>query len=317
MVTAAEVLIHFLGICLWANEVPNDCGQKIILPQIVYRDPGAAVDRIAVPTAHHIGEPVAAPLHTQRRHIEDHVAVLIFPQSIYDTNVNWAKPTPLPSDPGYGYVKLDGERVRFLTGLPDQALKTGELYLPGLTGLCPTMGSLKAEYQPPYSGAAAVIDLPQGEAYACHTSVRVDSEVRLFASNIFTISASTMRARKEIRLKTDVMVPTELIVANVPVSCLSAEGCKKVEATSLAGVPHSRAYFEMATNVCDASLSDWTIPATSDQKVMCKVHFPYLGPGAGDLRIGHFAPRTNIPPSGGGTDPGEMANFECSNAKYP
>jgi hypothetical protein len=301
----AQVIIHFVGLCMFSNQVPNDCGQKVILPRLVYQYPTGPVDRVLPPTAHHFGEPVVAPSRVDPQpHVEDHVALLVFKMSSYIANVHWAVPTPLPGDPSYGYVKLDGDRIRILTGLPNQQpLLTSDLKLAPLKTLCPTMTDLNTNFQPPYTGAAAVVDLPQGKVSSCTSGYRVDTEVKLDVGPTFVISASTMRGRKEVRLRAPGNV--ELIVANIPVSCLSPTGCKTVDPTSLTGVSHVHAYYEMGAESasCNASVQAWFDNATEAEKPAseCSVGVPIAVGGV-------IFSKANKP---------VMMNFECSNTKWP
>jgi hypothetical protein len=308
VVTAAQVIIHFVGLCMFSNQVPNDCGQKVILPRLVYQDPTARAERVLAPSAHHIGEPVVVPGRLgPQPHVEDHVALLVFKMSSYLVNVNWGPPTPLPGDPSYGYVKLDGDRIRILSGLPDQQLETSGLKLPPLQTLCPSMTDLSANFQPPYTGAAAVVDLPQGTMNSCKAGARVDTEVNLNVAATFVISASTMRVRKEIRLRGPGNV--ELIVANVPVACLSPTGC--TPATGIAGVTHAHAYYEMGAQSasCNASVKAWYDNASLADKptTACSIVVPGAAGGYGMAEAAKGGPMSSP----------QMTNFECSNTKWP
>ena len=308
----AQVIIHFVGLCMFSNQVPNDDGLKVILPQVVYHDPRIVTEGMpaAAATAHHIGEPVVSIPIGPQRHVEDHIAILAFKTSSYIMNTNWAAPTPLPGDPTYGYVKLDGDRIRIETGLPDPKTGiAGNLKLPPLQTLCPTMATLAPGFQPPYAGAAAVVDLPQGTVNSCTAGMRVDTEVTLDVGGTFVISASTMRSRKEIRLRGNGAV--QLIVANIPASCLSAAGCTPVDPTSIAGVSHAHAYYAMGTQSasCNASVQAWYLSAPDGAKPTgaCVMTIPAAAGGSGMSEIGRLAVPART----------QATNFECSNTKWP
>jgi hypothetical protein len=306
----AQVIMQFVGLCMFSNQVPNDDGLKVILPQVVYHDPRIVTERMSMATAHHIGEPVVSVPNGPQRHVEDHIAIMAFKMSSYMTHVNWAAPTPLPGDPTYGYVKLDGDRLRIETGLPDPKVGIlGDLKLPPLKTLCPLMATLAPGFQPPYAGAAAVFDLPQGTVNSCSAGLRVDTEVKLDVGGTFVISASTMRSRKEIRFRGNGVV--ELIVANIPTSCLSAAGCTPVDPSSIAGVSHAHAYYAMGTQSasCNASVQAWFNSATAAEKpaAPCVMTIPAAAGGSGMAEVGKLAAPSST----------QATNFECSNTKWP
>ncbi|HXH38459.1 MAG TPA: hypothetical protein VNN08_07515, partial [Thermoanaerobaculia bacterium] len=203
------------------------------------------------------------------------------------------------------YVKLDGERIRFDSGIPNQAARLVHLQLPSLKALCPTMTSLNSNFEPPYSGAAAVFDLPQGNVSACMVARRrIDTEIGLESSGFLTISASTMRVRKEIKLKPDsTSGRITLIVANVPATCLTGT-CSTPSPKALDGVTHVHAYYAMGN--CQGttkSITTWAGGANSPQRPrnQCTVSVPDAAGGFGMSENGH----------------NHGADFECSNSSWP
>jgi hypothetical protein len=319
------VTIHFVGLALFSQMVPNDCGLKVILPQVAYSDPST---QIAMPMQMQSvaprgvavkpqgGNPIATgtgisgPIG-QAHHVEDHVALLVFPAAGYLPTSNWGAPTALPGDSSYLYVKLDGERIRFDAGNPSQGLVTN-LKLPQLKGYCPTLTSLNARFQPPYQGAAAVFDLPQGRVGGCNVAgKRIDTEVALDSSGFLTISASTTRVRKELRLR-PVAGSLNLIVANVPVSCLTPAGCAYPNPSALNGVSHVHAYYAMGdgSSASCTSVSDWI----SNNGALV-AHNPCamstLPRAAGGISLPDGILKTGVPPTTQGD------NFECSNSAWP
>jgi hypothetical protein len=317
MPSPISVFIHTVGIVLFSSQVPNDCGLKALVPLVAYTNPytdpriaraasssfqaGSSAKMATTPARwdHPIGP---AP------HVEDHVALLVFPATEYITNTNWSTPITLPGDPTYKYVKLDGERIRFETGLPNQASSLANLKLPSLHALCPSMHSLNANFQPPYFGAAAVFDLPQGNVNACLIpNKRIDTEIGLQSSGILTISASTMRVRKEIQLKPDSSGTIKLIVANVPVSCLTNGYCSAPNPSAINGVSHVHAYYAMGDGqMAGMNITDWVSSANQMPTNQCVVSIPNAAGGFG------MAGKTK----NGNPDP-MGADFECSNSAWP
>jgi hypothetical protein len=321
------VTIHFVGLALFSQMVPNDCGLKVILPQVAYSDPRTPMSASmqmqpaaprpapapAPPQSGNLiapGNLVPVPIG-QVHHVEDHVALLVFPAAGYLPTSNWGTPTTLPGDSSYLYVKLNGERIRFESGIPNQGLVTN-LKLPPLQGYCPSLTSLNARFQPPYDGAAAVFDLPQGNVGGCnYAGKRIDTEVALQSSGFLTISASTTRVRKEIRLK-PVAGSLNLIVANVPVSCLTPTGCAQPNPSALNGVSHVHAYYEMgegSTASC-MSVTDW-ISNHSALVAHNSCVMSSLPGAAGGISLPD-AKRNN-----GVLSAVQGDNFECSNSAWP
>jgi hypothetical protein len=286
MSTPIPIIVHFVGIALFSSQVPNDCGLKVILPKVVY-------------TA-----PKTAQAVKKTNHVEDHAAVLIFRTDSYVPGSSWGKPIPLPKTKGqtvsYEYVKLDGDRVRFDSGIDNQGLDFDRPQLPPLVALCPAMTTLDRRFQPPYNGAAAVFDLPQGAVKACIADARIDTEVKFNGDKTFVISASTMRKTKELRLK-PIGGKIELIVANVPVNCLKNGVCSPPSTTAMDGMSHVHAYYGMVSQntSCNKTIADWIATTTDIPTEHCSIVLPAAA--GGPVPQGHV----------------EMTDLECSNSRYP
>lgn len=342
MSSPASLIIHFVGLVLFSSQVPNDCGVKVILPQVVYSDLSARPDTSTpiqgIPKAtvdpSTSNKPTApktvgfVPI-AQAHHVEDHVALLVFPAAEYIPGTSWGtQPTALGTTP-YLYVKLDGERIRFNSGALNQAADIDNLELPGLRTLCPSARSLNANFQPPYRGAAAVFDLPEGKVNACIPGPRFDTEVTLDTNGQLIISASTIKTQKEIRLQ-PAGGTFELIVANVPVSCLANGHCSAPGPSALDNVTHVHAYYAMGNGQADSndneSIAQWIVqksqladpPVPSNPCVITDIPAAAGGFGmAGILQNpggSRMATPTHVNPP---PDPDRMTDFECSNSKWP
>lgn len=299
MPSSIPIIVHFVGLALFSSQVPNDCGLKVILPKVVYTAPKTA----AAATK---GKSAAA---SSSPHVEDHQAVLIFRTGSYVSSSTWGKPTLLPKNNAaagsYEYVKLDGDRVRFDSGVDNQGLDFNRPQLPPLGALCPSMTTLDRRFLPPYDGAAAVFDLSQGIVKGCNATTRIDTEVRFNGDGDLIISASTMKLKKELRLK-PVDGKVELIVANIPVNCLRNGVCSTPSATAINGISHVHAYYGMAgqSASCNKTISEWLTAATDNDAPTerCMIVLP---PAAGGPRPGHATAAV------------EMSDFECSNSQWP
>jgi hypothetical protein len=86
-------------------------------------------------------------------------------------------------------------------------------------------------------------------------------QMKAQSSCFLTISASTMRVPKEIRLKPSATTGKfELIVANVPVSCLTNGFCSPPAQNAMDSVTHVHAYYAMGDGqsaACNTSITTW------------------------------------------------------------
>ncbi|MGH9421937.1 MAG: hypothetical protein ACRD3J_18315, partial [Thermoanaerobaculia bacterium] len=269
MATPIPIIIHFVGLALFTSQVPNDCGLKAILPDVFYTAPKV------VKTA----QKGTAATHISPAHVENHQAVLVFPTKSYISSPGWGKPIPLPKTKGqtvaYEYIKLDGDRVRFDGGIDNQAPDFDQPQLPPLGALCSATTTLDRKFQPPYNGAAAVFDLPQGTVKGCNATTRIDTEVKLSGNGDFSVSASTMRLKKELRLK-PLGGKVELIVANIPVSCLKNGVCSPKSPAAVDGMSHVNAYYGMVSQTasCNKTIGDWIAVVGNVPTNTCQVSLP-------------------------------------------
>jgi len=290
-----EVLIVFVGLTLWSEKVPNDCGVKAILPRVVHQHT-ATMD--VVP------------------HVQDHQAALVFPADSLVSHREW-EPADLPTDPGFKFVLLDGEQVRFLThGAANEPARLDGLKLPKLEEqLCPGK-TLRAEFQAPYSGAAAVIALPQGAVHAClsvpaESQGRLDTQVKLQTDGTLVIAAITPNGTKELTLRP--RQPSgriELMVANLPASFFGEE---RIADNERAVLSHANAYYAMigasGDADCPLKIRDWW-----DQ--LDPVGIPLCGTGMFPaLRSTSMAGNATLPIDPSISTTG--ADFECSNNQWP
>lgn len=308
MINATEVFVFFVGLALWSEEVPNDCGVKAILPRVEHTTCGENV--------HH---PAASPSPVSLLPIQNHQAAIVFPgysfvrESSLLAQNGWGAPQELPGqdsaedDEKLLFVKLDGESVRFLTNGATNAPAdlTGLKLAHVREQLCPARSTLGPEYQPPYKGAAAVVALPGGTVQAClsvpdESVGRLDTRVNMKTNGTLDISGGN---EKKLRLKPrSPGEPIQLMIVNLPESFF--EG---TPATS-GGISHMNVYLAMAepsAAACTLSLRQW---------------WDQLDPAG--------IPLCNAAPSlvarGTSPEPGAMlsvlasaANFECSNSMWP
>jgi hypothetical protein len=348
--TPTQVLIHFVGLCLFTSQVPNDCGNHVILPQVIYTDPSSwiASDAASAPkpvvasTRQSNAKPAAAPAaqpavpgnapsdhpHVAATqigpavhfgpspHVEDHVAILAFPTASLAPGsvVNWGTPIALPNTGtlAYSYVKLDGDRVRFETNTNDNPIATlANVKLPPLQKLCGP-NALTSPFLPPYEGAAAIFDLPVGTLNACMAGQRVDTEVSLSSNGFLVISASTIKMTKEIRLKPGPSGRVDLIVANIPKSCLTG-ACTPKLTTAIDGVSHAHEYYAMvgANSAACSSVGAWISDPVNARLIPQSACVMSVPAAAGGLGMEEHLSKNTPPPTT------QVYNFECSNTQWP
>jgi hypothetical protein len=278
-ILAATLVVRVMGLATFTDQVPNDCGVHVIVPRVESHQHGK--------------QKAGAP------HVEEHKAMLVVPEQYYDTSSTW-KMAPIPAFKSYRYVELDGDQVRLLTNGTNQAASLEGLKLPSLQGCCAAAGkkkTLHSNFQAPYTGAAAVMDLSAGRISACAAAAkgdagyRYDTEIFFQHEGMATISGDTMKTKKEIRLKNlSGGKPAVVYLVNFP-TCFLTNDCKPKPASAPDGLSHVQAYYAMLqgdTSKCQASLRN------------C----PAAEPG-----------RCVTPPIAA-TVPQAMS-FECSNTKYP
>jgi hypothetical protein len=301
-----DVIIFFVGLTMWSDQIPNDCGVKAILPRVhTTMTPGATV-----------------PIHVQ-----DHVAAIIFHADSFVSQEGWDEvktlpagtttPTPpggtTPTPPAgvFKYVVLDGDPVRFVTnGDTSGPVDLSGLTVPGLKALCPARQRLTAGYKTPYYDAAAVVFLPAGTLRTClsvpeGSDGRLDTQLDLKTTGNLVIDASTMLHRKKLHLKPRPDGgPIEVMIANVPAPYY--HGDHTIRAKGAAdGMSHENAYYAMGepgTGSCTTLRDWWNELEDPDRIFLCNARiFAALTP---DPIL-----TTTLSTSG--------ANFECSNTRWP
>lgn len=224
--------------------------------------------------------------------------MLVIHSRHYDPASTWAM-TPIPAFPEYLYAKLDGDQIRVITDGANEPAKLTSLKLPALKGCCAPAGGakkLRPEFQAPYVGAAAVLDVPYGKVTACRAAAkgeqyRYDTEIFLNSRRTARISGDTMKERKEIRLRDlPVSKPGVVYLANMP-ACILDNNCVPKTAADRDGLAHVYAYYAMLqgdTSKCVGTMKKCPVPV---KPLKCKTPM-FAG--------------------------GMMAfTFECSNTKYP
>jgi hypothetical protein len=328
-------VIFFVGLTVFTNSIQNDCGVKAILPRVVYNSPFT-------------GTPIPHRLHSSARpqqliaqaggrgrfggllvleevqHVEDHEAVLVFPTASYHPSSNWGAPEVVKrngTNTTYSFVRLDGDYVRFISNSaiiptcnqPPTTLPASVKLPPLRNAVCPAkMQSLRSEYLPPYTGAAAVFDLPQGTLESCLSTPsankrRLDTKLTLTSPGpYFVVSASTMKTRKELRLKANSAGFVELMVTNLPKRYLAGD-TTELSTSAMNGLKHDNAYYAMgatANGSCNTSLEGWfNSLATNQVPPNCQLN------GLG-LKLMAGAPGQIL-------DKVAAASFECSNTQWP
>jgi hypothetical protein len=328
--STVPVLIHFLGLCVFSSHIPGDPGQKVILPAVVYTDPRSIATKnlpaqrtgrvTPVPPsahgrvtgdstmAHSIWDPVP--------HVEDHVAIMMFPTASADPSSDWGGPPIVLPNTSYSYVKLTGDHLQLAasTALPD----LDPLRLPHLRDdLCNKMTALNARFQPPaYTGAAAVVALPPGAIRACLPTGnnRVDTEATLNSAGDLVILANTGGVQKVLRL-TPLGGRVTLVIANIPVSCLSGV-CGSPQSSAINGVAHVQAYYGMGvgSTSCNSLIATWYSQRAGSPQQPLGCSMASLPFGAGHNKVVVARAGTG---SGGVYPTTQMSNFECSNSQWP
>lgn len=325
-----SVVIYFVGLTVFTNQIDTDLGVKAILPRVIYKSPisterhqhtslrpqyqmaqiGGRVSRDAL----------AAPLFDVK-HVEDHEAVLVFPTSSYHPSSTWGTPGVIlnanQTKSQWSYVRLDSDLVRFVSNSPAMNDMTGVAKLPKLrTELCGTkMQTLRNDYQPPYTGAAGVFDITRGTLQSCKSAIpntnsafRLDTRLLLTAPSapFFVVSASTSKIRKELRLKPS-NGTVELLVANVPKRYLQGS-MGGVDPAALNGMSHDQAIFSMGagSGTCK-SLAEWL--QDNDTSLMNVPDCAWSSLPAWKTASGSA---DSAAPEGI-----MMSSFECSNTQWP
>lgn len=280
----AAVVVQIVGLAVLRDE-PQLGGMHVVLPTVV----------------------------TESTHVESHAAILVFKDADRVNHENqWPSHEFKPS-PGYSYVTLKGERIRFIVNGANAPAKI-PAELPHLKESCARMEELSEGYQPPaYGAATAVVLLPKGNASACRTTSdvngRIDTRVKMVNTGNFQVAA----CNKIITLRDRAVVS----IVNAPTAWI--EGAKSTLASSF---PHFNAYFAMAPP-----------PSALEPRKTCTLFRPakvdtctpldLYGPFKPDAPVAiHHLIAAAAPPVPPDTpDPRRhgvpMATFECSNTQWP
>jgi hypothetical protein len=303
-----HVVILFVGLTLWSQQIPNDCGVKAILPRVEHTTHAGSAHGLAT-----------SPSPVSLLPVQKHRAAIVFPRYSFRSQNGWGAPTELPEQnltdesEKLLFVPLDGDSLRFDTN--------GAANVPAnLTGmrlarvqeqLCPAKNTLRAEFQPPhYSGAAAVVALPEGTLQAClsvpaESLGRLDTRVAMKTIDTLRIFGGTMSNQKELCLQPrSAGQPIQLMIVNVPESFF--EGTPP--APEADGVSHMNVYLDMAEpggSACTVSLRQWWDQLDPDGIPLCSPAASLSARGA--LTVPDVMLRVGT--SG--------ANFECSNTQWP
>jgi hypothetical protein len=341
---------------VFSSQIPNDCGVKAILPRVVdpnirttepnhhsflRREPfliaqaeprtlgvqrrnGVPAIRIPAPPLQE-GTVIGGILNHDIKHVEAHDAVLVFQTASYHPSSNWGPPEVIKKPDGtvtpYSFVRLDGDRVRFQAANSTPPLTDiANLVAPRLANeLCPArVQSLGHSYLPPYSGAAAVFDLPQGLLNSCRSPTpsgdfRFDTKLVVDASgSYFVVSASTMTVRKELRLRRPTSGRLELLVGNVPKRTLKGD-FTQLSSNLPNGMAHDQAYYSMGavgSGACSMTFQQWYLTIGKNYSPLpCSMS----GAPLGKPMPGSTVPVVLSPPILDVV----AASFECSNTLWP
>jgi hypothetical protein len=299
MSASQQVVIHFIGLVMWTASVTNDPGLHAILPRV---HPSVVLDT----SGHHETHRIAA-FET----IQKHTALLLFPQSaVVASQSTWktqriADPQFLqPALHGYHQVALAGEQLTFLPSAPNPVPAAMPTNIPKFS--CPSQPPLVAGFQWPYSEAAAVVDVPEGELSVCEAQNvapgRVDARLTLETGNTLTVIGSRSGSVKTLVLNTS--APLTIYVVNVPFARI-------LDPTTFneIGDKHYYAYWAM---VGHDKTSNCSGPPTRQGSV---------GPCGGNPPVFFRRPKPGTKPSRTdrhiGTNSAETANSECSNTGWP
>ncbi len=335
---ATQVVIHFIGIVLFSTEVTNDPGLHAILPAIrqdFHQPPIGRLPQSVSADGASSASPGAAPDHSSA-HVEPHVAMLIFHQDLILNESQWPTLAVVSKFPektslaAYRYVELTGEHIAFVV----DSHRNGQATLPpNMPRFSCGKTRLAKGYQWPYSDAAAMVDIPEGELSVCDAGTiapgRMDTRLLLDTSGTLTVVAAKSGRVNTLVLRTTAN-PT-IYMANVPLPRV------KGALGATADAPHFQAYFDMLdrgrTTVCTGKpLARKGAPAVAG--CVTRPVFRTLDPALAGADGGFSPPHRVVRAHGGVRPPVQpplplsagqyhpmgimfMANAECSNTQWP
>ena len=246
----ATLVVRLVGLLLVSNQILPDGGFGAIAPRIpcptrMEQKADKNIELLDM-TAEEAMNAVG---------VEEHVAMLVIPKKDYLANVGW-KPSTLETMPDHYYVKLNGERIRFIStasgGKTQQAstrvmrgrLSTEsraqpdiELGVPHIQQSCCADPTLRPEYLfPTYRLDAAVFDFSNGSPRACALSGgRIDTVVDIDNEGAVIIEATIEEGKKSITVRGT----AQLLATNLPTDSMTGiRTCKANHA-------HNAAYAAM------------------------------------------------------------------------
>jgi len=217
-----EGTLHFAGLVMFTTHANRDHISLRSVQTAARESVIAILPRVAsLPHKHaspsaYTATPAAAP-GSNFTGVEPHIAVMAFqPGAFVGTPQNWTVVTPLPvaGVPLLQYIVLNGEHLHVVSTDTNPADITKlKMALPKT----PVGSGLQPPFQFPYSGAAAVFEIPSGTLIPCFGEAatgRYDTNLTVQNNGTFTIESDDMvpSARKSITFHGNAKVE----VANVP-----------------------------------------------------------------------------------------------------
>lgn len=219
--------IHFIGLCLFTTVASTDAKLHVVLPRIQ----STGIDFTATASANVLGR---SQMHQQSGRfgaavqprftpalagVENHTAFLAFKDSDLVHVMGWT-PQPLPHQPGYKYIVLDGEAISFYTSAQNAATAGIPPGLP--SAKCCNAQTIRTAFKAAdRSGNAAVFRIPNGTVKTCTAqpaggndgSKRIDTKVALANTGAVVVLGETkQQTARSLILKGN----ATLYVANLP-----------------------------------------------------------------------------------------------------
>jgi hypothetical protein len=323
MSNTTEVVIFFVGLALWSNQVPNHSGVHVIFPQV--RHSGMATEQMAAPplanNANRMSPEVQSGIGIRAvPHVEEHRAAIIsYTNSFVPIQGSSWTPSPLgtETDPTFSYVPLSGgEHVRFIaTGASPDRLTINQ---PGLPHLKP---GTQLNTGDPYAGAAVVFDLPEmGTMNSCLSRTRAEKarlDTRLVLAGDLTVIVSDTHGTITKQFQ---ITPHDgkilLVAANIPKRTLVDGDYNEYPPNLLDRMPHVNAFYAMTNSTCGdctEKLKQWFLDHMEEVEPCQWEITRTAGKWAGS------SPDCSFKPPSENTLAGVVqgANFMCSNEGWP
>ena len=298
-------IIHFIGLCLFTDLATSDHKLHVILPRIqatgISHQLNLQASRIPR-DAVQFQQPHVTP---GLGNVENHTAFLAFRDQDLLNVQGWTA-QPLPGQPGYKYIVLNGETLTFNANAANVAsVKPSDL--PSVK--CCANQNLLAGFKPSDGGAAAaIVRVPEGALATCSSQpagaiygndYRIDTRLTLENTGGVMVWGDTKQKARALVLKGN----ATLYIANLP----SKWVLNQPYANTHGGTPHYRAYTAMFTHTTGTA---------------CPAKNPTMNGAPG--RCGSidtaFRFGDSIPPGSAkkiGVNSGASINSECSNSSWP